>query len=478
MKIKVIIAVFITIFSISCSVHKVVKKPQHKLNIEESKFENTKKDYKLNSKFWESFEDKKLNEFVNTVFEKNLNLKEAVARLKQMEAISNISKAGYFPTVNISAGAQNTKYSYDAYNILTGTVSDDIDIYSTNLSIGYQLDLWGKIKNGRKAELLNYLSTEKGVESTYLTIAGNAVDLWYSIAEQQMAVELTKEQIKVVSKYLDLINSRAAKGLASLLEVLQQKQVLENIKNQLPAEMMKLEVLKNQLAVLIAENPSNFKFENSLTIPEIKDLPNTGLPSDLLKNRPDVKAAEFALISADHKLAVAIADRFPSISLGINLGSQADSPSNLFDKWFLKLSSDILAPIVDGGRRRNEVKRNKAIVFEKFNSWKLSILNSIKEVEDAIITEKKYKETYLNVKKQVELSKTTLDQSLDRYINGLTEYLNVLNAQKSYYQLQREEIRIKRQLVSNRVKLYLALGGDMKEEIKKNENINIKLEER
>lgn len=474
---KLMLYILIFLLSISCTVHKTVSNPEHKLDL---RVENKEldKNFKVDSKWWKSFNDENLNEFVEQIFDKNLTIKQSIARLKQMEAIAQISKAGLYPSLNLSASGQSTKYSYDAYNFNTGTLSDKVNLYSTNATVGYQLDLWKKISNGKKAELYNYLATEKGAESTFMTVISNSIDLWYSIGEEEKAVSLIKNQISVIEKYLDLINLRASKGLATLLEVLQQKQILESVKNQLPMEELKLKVLKNQLAVLLGENPATFKFENKIIIPSIGNLPNTGIPAYLLQNRPDVKAAEYNLIASDSKLAVAIADRFPSINLGINFGSQVNSPSNLFDKWFLAFSGDILGPIFDGGRRKNEVMRNRAVVYEKFKTWQLSILNAIKEVEDSVITEKKYKETLLNTSSQVKLGKITLDQSLSRYLNGISDYLNVLNAQKTFYQLEREELRIKKQLISNRLKLYLALGGDFSEQVKKNQNINIKLEER
>jgi len=474
---KVIFTLFLFLLLSSCSVHKTVTNPDPKLNL----IDNEKKlqeNFQLNSKWWESFNDKELNKTIELLFTKNLTLKQSIARLKQMESVAKIAGAGMFPSVNVAIDGQSTKYSDTTINFLDGTQTDKINLYNMTGSLSYQLDLWKKISNGKKAELYSYLATEKGVESTYMTVVSTTIDLWYSIAEQKKAVKLIKNQVSALEEYLNLLNMRAAKGLATLLEVLQQKQLVESTKNKIPMEELKLNILKNQLSVLLGENPADFKFDKNIIIPSIDNIPNTGLPSQLLKNRPDVKAAEYNLIASDHRLAVAIADRFPSINLGISFGSQMDSPSKLFDSWFLKLSGNLLGPIIDGGRRKNEVKRNREVVYEKFSTWQLSILNAIKEVEDTVFTEKKYKETLKNTTLQVSLGTETLKQSTNRYINGLTDYLNVLSAQKTLLQLQREKLRIKRELVSNRAKLYLAIGGDFSEKIKKEKHNNIKLEEK
>jgi len=465
----------VTVYSVSCTVHKTVTKPAPQLKLK--KVEKGKQ-LELNSKWWENFNDKELNKTVEQVLQKNLTIVQSIARLKQMEAVAGIAKAGLMPSVNLDLNGKSTKYSYNTFNMFDATQTDKIDLYTATATVGYQVDLWKKVINGKKAAVYNYLASEKAAESVAMTVVSTTIDLYYSICEQQNAVKLIESQIEVLNSYLDLISSRAEKGLASLLEVLQQKQLLESTKNQLPLEQLKLKVLKNQLAVLLTQDPRQFDFtRENCEIPQISELSKKGISAQILLNRPDVKAAELSLLAADHQLAVAIADRFPNITLSASFGSQMDSPSTLFDRWFLSLSGDILTPIFNGGRLKNEVKRNKAVVYEKFKNWQYSILNAVKEVEDTLITEQKYKEVLSLTKSQVKLAKETLNQSLNRYENGLTDYLSVLSAQKTLYSLQREMLRKQRELVSNRVKLYLALGGDFSNYIN-NKNINIELEER
>jgi NodT family efflux transporter outer membrane factor (OMF) lipoprotein len=464
-----------TVFFTSCTVHKTITKPSPHLEL---KTTTTKNQLKINNKWWENFNDKDLNKVVEKVLQKNLTLEQSVAKLKQMEAVAGIAKAGLMPFVNLDINGKSTKYSYNTFNMFDATQTDKIELYTVTATVGYQVDLWKKVINGKKAAIYNYLASEKAAEAVAMTVVSTTVDLYYSICEQEKAVKLIENQIEVLNNYLNLVSSRAEKGLASLLEVLQQKQLLESTKNLLPLEQLKLGVLKNQLAVLLSQDPKSFTISHSdCSIPQPDDLPQKGISAQLLLNRPDVKAAELSLIAADHQLAVAIADRFPNITISANFGSQMDSPSTLFDRWFLSLSGDILTPLFDGSRRKNEVKRNKAVVYEKFKAWQYSILNAIKEIQDAIITEQKNKEVLNLTKNQVILAKETLTQSLNRYKSGLTDYLSVLSAQKTYYTLQRDMLRKQRELVSNRVKLYLSLGGDFSNYIN-NKNINIELEER
>jgi outer membrane protein TolC len=178
-----------------------------------------------------------------------------------------------------------------------------------------------------------------------------------------------------------------------------------------------------------------------------------------------VRAAELQAIAADHRLAVAIADRYPSLSISATVGGQAEKIPDVLDRWFLNLAGNLLAPILDGGRRAAEADRNRAVVEERIWAWQAVLIGACAEVEDALVIERNLRETHEILESQIDLAGTTLERSRAQYVNGLTDYLTVLTALQSLQELQRQAILTEQELLENRIRLYLALGGSWSHEL-------------
>jgi outer membrane protein TolC len=194
-------------------------------------------------------------------------------------------------------------------------------------------------------------------------------------------------------------------------------------------------------------------------LPVLPPLPASGVPLEALRARPDVRAAELQLTAADHRLAVAIADRYPSLSLSAAAGGQAESFSDVLDQWFLNLAANLLAPVFDGGRRAAEADRNRAVVEERFYAWESALLAACAEVEDGLVAERGLDQTNRILGTQLELAEASLERSRALYVNGLTDYLTVLTALQSLQNLQRQAISTRQELLANRISLHIALGG-------------------
>ncbi|MCP4569826.1 MAG: TolC family protein, partial [FCB group bacterium] len=194
------------------------------------------------------------------------------------------------------------------------------------------------------------------------------------IAAEQATLQLLDEQLAVGQEYLDLVQLRFANGLASAVEVFRQRLQVETTRNQIPAATTRLATRKHQMAVLLGREPRARTPLPAAELPELPPLPATGVPVEVLRSRPDVRAAELRLLAADHRLAVAIADRYPSLSLSATAGGQAESFADVLDQWFLNLAGNLLAPIIDGGRRAAEADRNRAVVEERFYAWEAALL--------------------------------------------------------------------------------------------------------
>jgi len=401
-------------------------------------------------RWWYDLGDPELTRLIEATLDENLSLRMAWSRLDQMRAIARAVGAERYPEVDFVATGERLDLGGDQDATVNTTLS--------SLTVAYQVDLWKKISNRRKAALYDEQSTRQDVDATALALTGAAGELWYGIASDQATLRLLDEQLAVGRDFLDLVQLRFANGLASAVEVYQQRLQVETTRNQIPATNIRLATRQHQMAILLGREPRASIPLPSTVPPELPPLPSTGIPLEVLRSRPDVQAAELQLIAGDHRLSAAIADRYPSLSIGATAGGQAESLADILDQWFFNLAANLFAPIFDGGRRAAEADRNRAVVEERFYAWESALLEACAEVEDALVTERGITETNRILSKQIELAETSLERSRALYANGLADYLTVLTSLQALQELQRRSIDIRREHLSNRIRLYLALG--------------------
>lgn len=411
-------------------------------------------------KWWLAFDDSELNQVIDRALDDNLNLKQAWNRLSQVRAIARVSESFKLPSVEASASGQRQRSGQPGFNPSTFSPSKTIDSFNVSVTASYQVDIWNRIGASAQADILTISATRKDVEATASAIVSSIAEIWYSIAEQQVVIDLLKAQLKVNEDFLKLVELRFSQGNASALDVFQQRLQLEATRNQLAPAQTTVKVLKHQLAVLLGEQPGAEIPLPRKKLPELPGLPGTGLPADLLRNRPDIRAAEYRIYAADRRVAAAIADQFPSLGISSSGGAFANDIADLFDRWFVNIAGNILGTIFDGGRKDSAVEQAEAGLRDSLLSWKLAILNGIREVEDALAREQGNEQVLRGIEKQLELARQTLEQSRRRYVNGLTNYLNVLSSLQALQQLERAEVSARKRVLSNRINLYVALGGD------------------
>jgi NodT family efflux transporter outer membrane factor (OMF) lipoprotein len=273
------------------------------------------------------------------------------------------------------------------------------------------------------------------------------------------SLELLRSQIKVNQDYLDLIELRFVQGLASALDVQQQKSQIAAIQAQIPNVLATIEVLKHQLAVLTGRSPADFKVSIFHGMDSLPDLPDVGIPADLLIQRPDIRAAKARVVAVDHRLAAAIADWLPSLTLNASTGFMAQDITKLFTSWIWNLGASLLGTIWDGGRMLAEQNRLKAQLKEMIAIYGQVVLTALQEVEDALIRNRMQQEYVKRLKEQLKALRDSLDTAMDRYKNGLIDYLPVLTALKAVQQIERGLISANAQALVYRVQLCRALGG-------------------
>ncbi len=418
-------------------------------------------------KWWEAFDDPELSRFIGATLEENLSLRMAWSRLDQMQAVARAAGADRYPRADLAVSGERQELSGDLSASAFGPRENTVDTWLASLTVGYQVDLWKKISNSRKAAFLDQQASRQDVAATALALTGVAGELWYDIAADQATLQLLDEQLEVGQDFLDLVQLRFANGLASAVDVFQQRLQVATTRNQIPATTVRLATRKHQMAVLLGRQPRARTPPAAAELPDLPTLPATGLPIEVLRFRPDVRAAELQVMAADHRLAMAIADRYPSLSLSATAGGQAASFSDILDRWFFTLAGNLLLPALDGGRRAAEANRHRAVVEERFYAWESALLAACAEVEDSLVAERGLLETDRILTAQLELAAASLERARALYANGLTDYLTVLTALQSLQNLERQAISTQQQLLNNRIRLYLALGGSWSQSLER-----------
>ena len=213
------------------------------------------------------------------------------------------------------------------------------------------------------------------------------------------------------------------------------------------------------MAVLLARSPQKGLEYTGAGLPELPPLPYTGIPSELVRRRSDVRSAFNRLKAADSEVAAAISSCYPRITLNASLPSTEDDYYDIFDNWARSFTGSLVAPLLDAGRRRAEVERNRAARKQHLFEYGQAILTSFQEVEDALVREKKQLERIRSIREQLELARKTHRQERLEYYNGMGEYTDVLNALAEIQSLHRELVSARLQRLEYRIALYRALAG-------------------
>ncbi len=399
------------------------------------------------TEWWQAFNDPRLDDILTTFLAGNFTLRQAYARLNQARMLQGQAASRLRPELNSSLGSSSTW-------IADG---EHVQHSSAELELSWEVDLWKRLSSSQKAFALEAEAAEDAVHDIALLLSAQVVDTYFQVIEQKQQLALLQQQIEVNKTFLELIELRFANGAASVVDIYQQRQLLAGIATQIPVARSKLRTLHHRLLVLLGRSPSQEAIAVAPNLPTLGPLPQLGLPAHLLVKRPDLRGAQKKLVAADYRVAEAIANRLPQIKLFTSTGINGSSFSG--DNLFLSVLAEVVAPIIDWGRRKKEVERQRAIVEEELARYSEAFLVAIEEVENALWQEREQVELIDALQGQLALAQANLRESRNRYMQGLTDYLPVLTALNSLQGLERDLLLSRRQLISHRILLCRALGG-------------------
>jgi NodT family efflux transporter outer membrane factor (OMF) lipoprotein len=407
-------------------------------------------DKTVGDRWWLDLEDPELTVLIDHALSDNFSLLIARDRLTEAKASARQAGALLSPTVDARANAA-ARQNYQTDSSVNTLLFD--------LAASYEIDLWGRLAAVRDAAVLDTEATQADLHTAALSIAAEVAKTWYRVVETRLQQQLVQKQKETNSHVLELITVQFRAGQAGAADVLQQRQLVETNRAELAGLRRILRLFEHQLALLLGEVPGSYIFPEISTLPLLPPLPDTGLPINLITKRPDIRSSYFQLQAADRRVAAAVANRLPKLSISAELYTSGSQASDLFSNWFSSLIANLAGPIIDGGHLQAEVEKRQAAARQLLNQYGQTILQAIGEVEDALIQEKVQGEILDSLNIRLELAAQTVDHVATRYRSGAEDYQRVLLALLSHQELQRKIIESKLLLINYRIGLYRALGG-------------------
>lgn len=431
------------------------KTANHTLPIDTPETFSGSGDQELPDKWWTVFDNDRLDTVVSRALSSNFNVKIAWHRMQASRAVVKRESSYLWPGLesNLQGGLQ-----YPTPDFVGGE----------NMQIGlasvYEVDLWGRISSRVQAEKFRAEASMLDYQTAAISLSGEIVRVWYQLMAEQRRLAIIQEQIQNNKKTLNLLNARFAGGQIRSTDILRQKQVIASAENQKVDTETRIRVLENQLAVLSGKPPQDTIGHGSDSLPGLPALPETGVPADLVQRRPDVQNAFFRLKAADREVAAAISDQYPRLSLNATMAIRSNTVDNIFQTWARTFTANLTGPLLYAGRLRAEADRTRSVKKQRLYQYGQAVLTAFQEVENALIREKKQKESIANLQEQYKLASQSYTRLKTQYFNGVTGYLDVLTALNEKQQLRRDLITAKLSLMQNRIALYRALAGGVGEQ--------------
>jgi multidrug efflux system outer membrane protein len=414
------------------------------------------------SDWWKLYQDQTLNDLVEKALQNNTDIKLAVARIEEADAVLREVGAALYPQIDLDAAGTRSRVTESGAFPPFG--DNPRSNYIVQLGTSFEIDFWGKLRSAKESARAQALSTRYAKDTVALSLSSLVVSNYLVLRSLESQIAVTQDNIKSRDESLALTKRRLEGGVASALDVHQAEGASANLVAQL-ADLTRLRALTmHQLAVLTGVLDLNVEMADIKTLP-IPPTPPAGLPSSLLEARPDVRQAEETMIAADANIGVAKAALYPTISLTASLGGESLELGDILKSasriWTGGLS--LYLPIFDAGKLDARVDQATAQQKQALAGYEGAIQNAFREVNDALVNLRQNAEREAALDRGQQAAKKALEVSENRYKSGYSAYLDVLDAQRVYNDTALAFIQSRQARLVATVELFKALGGGWKD---------------
>lgn len=411
-------------------------------------------------RWWEVFGDTTLNRLVDEAVLSNLDIRKATASVAEMRARNRQALADRLPSVSGQGSAQ--KQELPESNAVPGYPTTT-EQYNLSLAASYEIDLWGKVSRSIEAARADLATSEESRAAMVQSVIAETATLYLQMEALERRIQIAEDLIENYGRSVATIEGRYRRGLTSVLDLKQAQRGLANARSILPQLRQELGVTQHRLSVLIGRYP-----EASPPRPQPEDyfarlapVP-PGLPSDLLASRPDLRAAEERLRALNARYGIAVGNLFPRISLTGSYGYRSADLQNIFtpQNVLWNVLAGITQPILGSQTLLSETGAARARYEQGVSDYARTVIGAFAEVENALLTRELQLERREYLVDYLEKARVTLEIARSRYDRGLVAYITVLDAWSARYQAEDNLVLVDLAILTNRVALHRALGGD------------------
>ncbi len=405
--------------------------------------------------WWEIVDDASLEDLIDQALKDNHEVRLAAWRVEEARAKAGIAGSAFLPRVQASGGLSRSQQSK-----FFSPVTDTLDLYDVNLGLSWELDFWGRIRHLNEAALAGYLATEEARRGVFLSLVSEVAIGYFRLRALDLQLEIAQRSTEAFEETHTLFNRRFEAGLASGLETSSAEASLAGTAASIPELARQIAAQENALAVLLGRSPGEIPRGAALGDQELPIAIPAGLPSDLLRRRPDLRVAEQELVVANAEVGIAVANFFPTFSLTGAFGGVAPQISNLVDEgrtW--SVGGGLLSPLFQGKRLRDEHRAALARREQAKVRFEQSVTTALAEVATALVAYQKLAEVERQQARAVEANHEAVELAGTRYLSGLADYLEVLRAQQQLFPAETALAQTRFERLATLVRLYRALGG-------------------
>jgi NodT family efflux transporter outer membrane factor (OMF) lipoprotein len=417
--------------------------------------------------WWTRFNDEQLNCLIADASSQNLDLRIARARITEARAIRGIVAADEMPKVNVTEQATRQRVSKNS--VFGGFPNFPLQYndFQAGFDARWELDLFGGTRRAVQAAEADIDAAGEARNNVLISVISEVARNYVELRGYQRRLEVTYQNLKAQNESLDIAKDRFKAGLTSELNVAQARAQVASTESQVPVLETGIGAAINRLGVLTGRQPGELKDQLS----KIGSIPLTelnipvGMPSEILRRRPDVRQAERELAASTARIGAATADLFPKFSLTGNVGLESMKGHNLFEysSRYWTIGQGISWPIFDAGRIRANIKVQNARQEQALANYEKTVLTSLEDVENSLIAYGKEQRRRDSLQEAERANQKSLDLANELYKKGLVDFLNVLDAERALYNSQDQLAQSQKTVATNLIALYKSLGGGWQE---------------
>ena len=464
------IILLITLFIFGCASQKPIEPNQVvDFDVPEKWEINISQNLDFDQKWWNIFNDDNLNSFVVEFMDENISLEKAMLNTRKAKQASVIATGSLLPSISISSGVveseQNTAGIPTVFSALLGQSSDEVTVFTQenyNLSLGtqWEIDLWGKLRQGRIATKQQYLSAKYFEDFLKLSLTAEASKLYFAIIEAEQVLNNASKKLKNAETIFELYSLRYNKGSISIQAYQQSKIIFNATKSDYNNKLLMVNSLKREARLLVKDYPSTEFLVNNNFPKKLPSIPNT-LPADIVKRRPDLIAQQYNLLANKALDRQALLTLFPTFSLSGSYGSSSNDLEDLtnedFSVWNKGLND--FMPVFNAGKliaNKRLAKSNREIAMLDFVN---ALLTAYKEIESGFESDLTSNQALEIINENIILSENIYNTTFDGFMKGSSSFEDTINANNALYDNLDLKARLEKVRIEQRINLILALGG-------------------